>query len=273
MRPYMLANVRPYVLSDEREHALKANDSFRECAKDCPEMIVVPPGSFMMGSPATEAGRFEKEGPQQHVTIAHPFAISKYLVTFDEWEACVAVGGCPQVSDSGFGRGTRPVVNVTWGEAQRYVAWLSRMTGRRYRLLSEAEWEYGARAGTTTAYWWGDDVGRGNANCNGCGSKWDGLTTSPVGSFRANPFGLYDAHGDIVQWVADCYHDNHEGASPDGAPRTTGDCSRRTIRGGSWYMDTRTVRAAYRSGGEEGNRVGDRGFRVARTLSASAGGD
>jgi formylglycine-generating enzyme required for sulfatase activity len=273
MRPYMLANVRPYVLSEERERALKANDSFRECARDCPEMIVVPPGSLMMGSPATEAGRFNQEGPQQHVTIARPFAVSKYLVTFDDWEACVAAGGCPEVSDSGFGRGTRPVVNVTWGEAQRYVAWLSRMTERRYRLLSEAEWEYVARAGTTTAYWWGEDVGRGNANCNGCGSSWDGVKTSPVGSFRVNPFGLYDAHGNIVQWVADCYHDNLEGTSPDGAPRTTGDCRRRTIRGGSWYMDTRTVRAAYRSGGEEGNRLGDRGFRVARTLSASASGD
>lgn len=273
MRPYMLANVRPYVLSEEREHALKAHDSFRECARDCPEMIVIPPGSLMMGSPATEAGRFDNEGPQQHVTIARPFAVSEYPVTFDEWEACVAVGGCPQVSDSGFGRGTRPVVNVTWGEAQRYVAWLSRMTDRRYRLPSEAEWEYVARAGTTTAYWWGGDVGRGNANCNGCGSRWDGVKTAPVGSFGVNPFGIHDAHGNIVQWVADCYHDNHEGASPDGAPRTTGDCSRRTIRGGSWYMGTRTVRAAYRSGGEEGNRVGDRGFRVARTLGASAGGE
>ena len=140
---------------------------------------------------------------------------------------------------AGSGGVTRPVVNVTWGEAQRYVAWLSRMTDRRYRLLSEAEWEYAARAGTTTAYWWGDDIGRGNANCNGCGSSWDGVKTSPSVSFRVNPFGLYDVDGNIVQWDADCYHDDLKGPRPTVRrvrPATAGAAP----SAGSWYMDMRT---------------------------------
>ena len=174
MRPYMLRQVRPYVLTAEAERALEPGASFRECAKDCPEMIVVPAGEFMMGShPRPRRAASDNEGPQHKVTIARPFAVSKFDVTFADWDACVSVGGCPQVSDSGFGRGTKPVINVTWDEAQQYVAWLSEMTGRPYRLLTEAEWEYAARAGTTTAYYWGDEIGKANANCNGCGSQWD----------------------------------------------------------------------------------------------------
>ena len=148
MRPYMLAQVRPYVLSREAERALKPRRAFRECAKDCPEMVVVPAGEFMMGSPATEKGRYDNEGPQHKVTIARPFAVSKFEVTFDEWDACVVSGGCPQVPTAALGRGTQPVINVSWDDAQQYVAWFSKMTGRPYRLLSEAEWEYAARAGT-----------------------------------------------------------------------------------------------------------------------------
>ena len=169
-------------------------------------MIVIPAGEFMMGSPATEEGRYSNEGPQHKVTIAKPFAVSKFDVTFADWDACVSVGGCPQLGDSSFGRGTRPVINVNWNDAQQYVAWLSKMTGQPYRLLTEAEWEYAARAGATTAYYWGDEIGVGNANCNGCGSQWDGRETAPVGSFKPNAFGLYDMAGNVVQWVQDCYH-------------------------------------------------------------------
>ena len=130
--------------------------------------------------------------------FAKPFAVSKFEVTFDDWDACVAYGDCnPVVRDSGWGRGRQPVINVTWDDAQRYVAWLSRMTGRTYRLLSEAEWEYAARAGTQTAYSWGDEIGKGNANCHGCGSQWDRRQTAPVGSFAANAFGLYDMLGNV----------------------------------------------------------------------------
>ena len=227
MRPYRVANVDPYVLKPEAERALKPLASFRECAKDCPEMVVIPAGEFMMGSPASEKGRYTNEGPQHTVMIAKPFAVSKFDVTFADWDACVSVGGCPQVSDSGFGRGTRPVINVSWDDAQQYVAWFSKMTGKPYRLLTEAEWEYAARAGSTTAYFWGDEIGKGNANCAGCGSQWDNRQTSPVGSFKPNAFGLYDMAGNVWQWVQDCYHGNYDGAPTDGSAWTIGDCSRR----------------------------------------------
>ena len=160
-------------LSPERERALKPLESFRDCAKDCPEMIVIPAGAFTMGTPPAETGRFDNEGPPRQVTIARPFAVSRFDVTFADWDACVAAGGCPAIGDAGFGRGTKPVINVTWNDARQYVAWLSKTAGRPYRLLTEAEWEYAARAGATTAYPWGEEVGEGNANCNGCGGAWD----------------------------------------------------------------------------------------------------
>ena len=220
-----------------------------------------------MGSPATEKGRYANEGPQHSVTIAKPFAVSKFDVTFADWDACVSVGGCPQVSDSGFGRGTRPVINVSWDEAQQYVAWFSKMTGRPYRLLTEAEWEYAARAGSTTAYFWGDEIGKGNANCIGCGSQWDNRQTSPVGSFKPNAFGLYDMAGNVWQWVQDCYHDNYDGAPTDGSAWTIGDCSQRVVRGGSWVNNPQNLRSANRDRITTDNRINDIGFRVGRTLT------
>src|SRR5262249_14373589 len=142
VRPYMTTQVRPHVLTADAERALKPKDTFRECAGNCPEMVVVPAGSFLMGSPATEAGRFPSEDPRHEVVLARPFAVSRFAVTFDEWDECVAYGDCDRFGDSTFGRGRRPVINVNWQDAQRYVAWLSRMTGKPYRLLSEAEYEY-----------------------------------------------------------------------------------------------------------------------------------
>ena len=150
-------------------------------------MVVVPAGSFIMGSPATEPGHQPSNSRSIRSRSPSRFAVSKFELTFDEWDACVDYGDCPKVSaDSGWGRGQQPVINVTWGDAQRYVAWLSRMTGKPYRLLTEAEYEYAARAGSTTAYPWGDDIGKNNANCKGCGSQWDNMQTAPVGSFAAN---------------------------------------------------------------------------------------
>jgi formylglycine-generating enzyme required for sulfatase activity len=268
MRHYMVAQIRPYVLSGEREQALKPGDSFRECAAttDCPKMIIIPAGEFTMGSPGTEQGRFDNEGPQHKVTIAKRFAVSKFDVTFADWDACFAVGGCPQVSDSGFGRGTRPVINVSWDGARKYVAWLSKMTGQPYRLLTEAEWEYAARAGTTTAYYWGDEIGRGNADCYGCASDWDRKQTAPVGSFAANAFLLHDMAGNVFQWVQDCYHDDYNGAPADGSPWTTDDCSH-VIRGGSWFYDPPNLRSAYRIKNAADYQNDTLGFRVARTLT------
>ena len=137
-------------------------------------MVVVPAGEFMMGSPKEEAGHLMSEEPQHRVVFAEPYAVSKLDVTFDQWDACVAAGGCTwKPPDDGMGRGTKPVINITWDDAQQYVAWFSRMTGKTYRLLTEAEFEYAARGGTQSAYSWGDEIGNANANCNGCGSKWD----------------------------------------------------------------------------------------------------
>ena len=266
-RPYAKSQVWPHVLNGAQEQALKPGDSFRECAKDCPKMVVVPAGSFAMGSPATEKGRNTNEGPQHSVTIAKPFAVSKFEVTFADWDACVSVGGCPQVNDSGFGRGTRPVINVSWDDAQRYAAWFSEMTGQTYRLLTEAEWEYATRAGSTTAYFWGDEIGKGNANCSGCGSQWDDRQTSPVESFKPNAFGLHDMAGNVWQWVQDCYHDDYNGAPTDGSAWTSGDCNRRVVRAGSWFFKPQDLRSANRNRNATGARNYHFGFRLGRTLS------
>jgi formylglycine-generating enzyme required for sulfatase activity len=234
-------------------------------------MIVVPAGEFMMGSPVNETGRFDNEGGrrggQHQVTIARPFAVSKFDVTFADWDACVSVGGCPRTADVGWGRDTQPVINVDWDEAQQYVTWLSRMTGKAYRLLTEAEWEYAARAGTTTAYYWGNEIGKGNANCQACGSQWDNRQTSPVGSFRPNAFGLYDMVGNVWQWVQDCYHPDYDGAPSEGSAWTS-DCADRVVRGGSWDVGPELLRAAYRVRYTADVRYSGLGFRVGRTLGS-----
>ena len=220
VRPYRVANFDPHVLRPEAERGLKPGQSFRECAQDCPEMVVVPSGEFMMGSPSNEQGHVDSESPQHRVSIGRPFAVSKFDVTFADWDACVSLGGCPKEGrsdDAGWGRGKQPVIYVSWDDAKAYAVWLSTMTGKTYRLLTEAEWEYAARAGTTTAYYWGDDIGKGNANCVFCGSQWDNKQTAPVGSFAPNQFGLYDMLGNVWEWVEDCGHNNYNGAPEDGS--------------------------------------------------------
>jgi len=232
------------------------------------KMITIPAGSFVMGSPDSEDGRGSDEGPQHNVNVAS-FALAKYDVTFAEWDACVADGGCNgyRPGDQGWGRGNRPVINVSWDDAQAYIQWISRKTGHQYRLPTEAEWEYTARAGTTTAYYWGDSIGSGNANCAGCGSSWDGMQTSPVGSFQPNSWGLYDMLGDVWQWTQDCYNSSYSGAPTDGTAWTGGDCSDRVLRGGSWFSIPQYLRSAYRNGDVPSDRYNSIGFRLARTLS------
>ena len=221
-------------------------ETFRECPS-CPEMVVVPAGSFMMGSPSHEDGRDDDEGPVHRVTIAEPFAVGVREVTFAEWNACASSGGCGgyRPDDEGWGRGNRPVINVSWKDAQAYVDWLSRKTGAEYRLLSEAEWEYAARAGTTTRYHWGDGVGRNRANCDTCGDSWG--VTAPVGSFAANGWGLHDVHGNVWEWVEDCWNGDYTGAPSDGSAWESGNCDARVLRGGSWSSGPRILRDAYRS--------------------------
>jgi formylglycine-generating enzyme required for sulfatase activity len=250
-------------LSSDRERALKPKDTFAECSQ-CPEMVVVGAGNFSMGSNNGDSD----EKPPHPVTILQPFAVGKFEVTFDEWDACVAQGGCTRKPDDrSWGRGRRPVIDVSWDDAKQYVGWLAKLTGKPYRLLTEAEWEYAARAGTTTTYSWGNDIGTGNANCYSCGSQWDNKQTAPVGSFKPNAFGLYDMHGNVLELVEDCYHDSYAGA-PAGGTVWAASCteSRRVVRGGSWNNNPRNLRAANRNRNNTTNRNNNVGFRVASTL-------
>jgi formylglycine-generating enzyme required for sulfatase activity len=255
----------PSVLTLEQDFALKPKDTFKECTK-CPQMMVVPAGSFIMGSPVDEQGRRDDEGPQHRVLLGK-FAVGLFEITFDEWDACVTDGGCNyKPSDQGWGRGRQPVINVSWDDAQVYIAWLARKTGKTYRLLTEAEYEYAARAGTTTSHPWGDGIGWNKANCIQCGSAWGGEQTAPAGSFEPNQFGLYDMAGNVWQWAEDCYNKSYKGAPALGSAWTSGDCSRRVIRGGSWNASPLGLRSANR--GEVVRTTRDKaiGFRLARKL-------
>jgi formylglycine-generating enzyme required for sulfatase activity len=258
--------MEPALLSVEQEkaQAVKPGSDFKECANGCPVMIVIPAGKFIMGAPKNESDRNASEGPPHEVTIAKPFAVSKLEVTFEEWDACAAA--CPRVPDS-WGRGEMPVINVSWVDAKQYVSWLSQLTGKHYRLLAEAEWEYAARADSNTRYSWGNDLGMGGANCDGCGSQWDLQQTAPVGSFKPNGFGLYDVHGNVWEWVEDSWHESYDRAPTDGSAWLQGgDPSYRVIRGGSWRNEGDVVRAAVRVQRNISVRFDTLGFRVARTM-------
>ena len=276
-----VAKARLEALAEEAAEALRAGSPgshFRDCDV-CPEMVVVPPGSFMMGS---EKGRYG-EKPVHRVTIVQPFAVGKYEVTFAEWDACVSGGGCNgyRPDDSGWGRGRRPVIHVSWDDAQAYVRWLSEETGEAYRLLSEAEWEYVARAGTRTAFHFGETISTGQANYDGSYvriSSWSALygsgrkgayrkKTVAVGRFPANAFGLHDMHGNVWEWTEDCWNDDYQGAPADGGAWEMGDCSRRVLRGGSWTLTPGDLRSASRARNTAGNRYKVFGFRLARTLT------
>lgn len=257
-------------LTPTQEEALKPKDSFQECER-CPVMVVVRAGNFTMGSPANETGHKSMEDPQHKVTIAEPFAVGQFESTFDEWSACVADSGCNgyNPSNQGWSGGRRPVINVSWSDANAYITWIKKKTGKPYRLLSEAEYEYATRAGSTTAYPWGDAIGKDNANCNGCGSEW-AKEAEPVGSFAANGFGLYDMLGNVWEWTEDCEHDNYNGAPTDGSPWLAGagsHCGDRMIRGGSWNSSPNAVRSASRGSDHTAYQGPVDGFRVARTLS------
>jgi formylglycine-generating enzyme required for sulfatase activity len=257
-------------LSTAEECLLKPKDAFKECAH-CPEMVVVPAGTFMMGSPPSDWRRSGDEDPSHRVIFARQFAVGRFQLMFDEWDACIADGGCNSYRPnnySGLGRGRQPAVNISWDHANAYTTWLTKKTGKSYRLLTEAEYEYAARAGTRTGYPWGDDIGTNNANCARCGSKWDTKQTAPVGSFPANGFGLYDTVGNVWEWVQDCYHDNYIGAPSDGAAWTSGDCSRRVTRGGSYTSSPADIRVAFRNRFDLLSQDPALGFRVARTLIA-----
>lgn len=262
-------------------HGAAPGSQFKDCSV-CPPMVVVPAGKFTMGSPDSEAGRVDNEGPQHIVTIAEPFAVGKFEVTFDEWDACVGDKACPRADDSGFGRGRRPVINVSYDGIARYLVWLSDKSQKQYRLLSEAEWEYAARAGSGKSRFWGDSP---NAACQyanvfnpstrakykdadrqafPCEDRF--IETAPVGSFKPNAFGLHDMLGNVWEWVDDCWNASYDGAPSDGSIWKSGDCSKHVLRGGGYYYGPRNVRAAKRLKSEASNRGNDVGFRVARSL-------
>jgi formylglycine-generating enzyme required for sulfatase activity len=240
----------------------------------CPEMVVAPAGTFTMGSPPSEPERRTDE-EQVRVRISQPFAVGKFAVTFDQWDACVADGGCKgyRPGDEGWGRGNRPVINVNWSDANAYAEWLSRKTGKTYRLLSEAEREYVTRAGTTTPFWWGYSITPRQANYDGNFTYGGGMKgeyrarTVPVDSFEPNPWGLFNVHGNVWDWMADCWDDSNQGNPDNGSARTTGDCMYRVVRGGSWYFNPQDLRAASRNRYSTVIRGNDLGFRLARTLN------
>ena len=251
---------------------------FRDCP-ECPEMVVVPRGSFRMGAPPEYLAQNpytpwnDHEGPVHEVTFATPFALGVYEVTFAEWDACVAAEGCDDEdggwNERGHARPRHPVVNVYWEGAQHFVQWLSRRTGQAYRLPTESEWEYAARAGTATAYSWGDDIGLNRAHCRACGGQGDPHWSVPVGSFPANAWGLHDMHGNVREWTQDCWNESYQGAPSDGTAWESGVCHWHVYRGGGFLSAGRLgrleLRAAYRHAG--GASARDHGFRVARTLT------
>jgi len=242
---------------------------FKDC-DDCPQMVVIPAGEFTMGSPLAELGA----EAQHRVTIAMPFAVSKFEITFDEWDACATDGGCGGYwpDDQGWGRGNHPAINISWENAKAYVDWLGRKTGKPYRLLSESEWEYAARAGTTTRFSHGDILSPGQVNYDGSvdgsgPSDVNRQRTVPVGSFPANGFGLHDMHGNVAEWVEDCWHDEYTAMAPaDGSAWVDGDCNGRVVRGGSWEDSEVEQRSAARTGGYKQDQFYTDGLRIARDL-------
>ena len=223
--------------------------------------MVVPAGSFQMGS-----SKNDREKPVHEVRIAKPFAIGIREVTFEEWDRCVSDHGCKfRPGDRGWGRGSRPVINVSWVDAKEFVTWLSKKTGQIYRLPTEAEWEYAARGGTSTAFWWGRAVGARHANCRQC-STGETEQTFPAGTYKANPYGLFDTAGNAAEWVEDCWNDNYRGAPTNGTAWTKGQCQLRVLRGGSFDSESDYVRSNSRFRYDFDVRYSGNGFRVVRQL-------
>lgn len=239
-----------------------------------PEMVVIPAGSFILGAPLDESEGSDDESPKREIQIGYQFAVGKYEVTWAEWDACVADGGCDDRpvaragGDNGWGRGTRPAIHINWNDAQAYVNWLTFKTGKWYRLLSETEWEYVARADSAGRFSWGDDDpicsrgARNGANFSGCRSR----QTETVGFSAANSFGVHDLHGNVWEWTEDCYYSDYSGIPTDGTARYESDCSQRVFRGGGWSNDPKAIRSANRYKIFPTSRNRFLGFRVATTF-------
>jgi formylglycine-generating enzyme required for sulfatase activity len=257
--------------------AVPGKTFFRECDM-CPVMAVVPAGSNQIGSPGHESGRSQNESPQQDIVIRPAFAVARSEIAFEEWLACVAEGGCNgyRPGDHEWGYGKQPAMNISWNDAQAYVEWLSRKTKARYRLLSEAEWEYAARGCAKVCqslpFWFGIEISKDRANYDwrfaylGSPKATARRRTVPIDAGEPNPFGLLHVHGNVREWVADCWNESLAGVPRDASPRTTGDCSRRVVRGGSWDDEPKDLRSAKRGWELATERRSQIGFRVARAL-------
>lgn len=272
----LLAALKAAGSGDLKLASASAGIRFQDC-ETCPEMVVVPAGSFTMG---TDSGGFSEQ-PAHLVVFYQPFAVSRTEITFAQWDACVAAQGCHVWGrrKPAWASPDGPAVNISFNDATAYVRWLRKTTGGKYRLLSEAEWEYAARAkpegravagpgaAGPTAFHWGDAVGRNRAVCSDCGSQWDRRQPAPVASFAANAFGLYDMHGNVWEWVEDCWNPDHRGAPEDGHARLIGSCSRRVLKGGSWNLNASQMRSANRDKADTHHRFSSTGFRVAKDLN------
>lgn len=235
--------------------------AIRDCA-ECPEVVVLAAGDFLMGSGKTPFDR-----PVHKVLIEKPFAIGRTEVTVADWDLCLAEGGCKyRPDDQGFGGGDHPVINISWFDTKDYLAWLSKKTGKTYRLPSEAEWEYAARGGTTTAYSWGNSLGSHAANCSDCGNDSDGRQTLPARSFKPNGYGLYDMAGNAAEWVEDCWNLSYRGAPKDASPREAGSCGQRVLRGGSFDTSAAYAKPSARFRYDADVRYWANGFRVVREV-------
>lgn len=266
-RFYWTFRMGPTVLTEASEQQLKPKDEFKECSNGCPAMLVLPTGNFMMGGAQFDSAT-QSDYPKHEVSITRPYAVGKYEVTLAEWDVCVAAGACAKPKDADPRHGDLPVTDVSWDEAQQYVAWLSRMTGKPYRLLTESEWEYAARAGRTSRYTFGDGE-------NGIDEYiwYHGNTkrSQPVGQKKPNAFGLHDIDGNVREWVEDVWHDNYKGAPADGSAWLEGESStRRVLRGGSWNYGIEQLRSVTRAGSYHSYRFDSDGFRIARTLRLGA---
>lgn len=235
--------------------------SISDCDR-CPEMVTLLPGSFVMGDDRDD----RSEKPAHRVTIRKAFAIGKYQVTLAQWEACVQAGACKAIPDATGWSDQSPARNLSWTDAQQYVRWLSKRTGQNYRLPTEAEWEYAARAGTSTRYWWGEKMEPAKANCKGCGGDWNNDAPVNLDAFPPNPFGIYGMNGSVWEWVEDCWHKDYHGAPTDGSAWTSSDCRENVIRGGSWRNDSTYAYSASRLAYDTTVRYILQGFRVAKTL-------
>jgi len=233
----------------------------RDCAA-CPVLVSLPADAFTMGNNASDPS----EKPAHQVRLGAPFAIGKFEVTVQQWNACADAGGCPKVAQAPGTSASAPMRDVSWDDAQQYIKWLTAASGKPYRLPTEAEWEYAARGGSATPYWWGPKMATGKANCKDCGPPWNADRPANAGSFAANPYGLYDTSGSVWEWVADCWHNNFKDAPADGRAWDEPDCRVRVIRGGSWREGTAYMVTSTRFKYDAGVRQAQNGFRVARSL-------